>query len=46
MTHGYPYGFPRPAAQGSWNLRVFPLLPEGRCVVRASEAPVVVVPGV
>lgn len=24
MTHGRPYGFLRPATQGSWNLRVFP----------------------
>lgn len=44
MTHVRPYGFLRPAAQGSWSLRVFPFDPEVHRVVRTSEAPAVVVP--
>lgn len=45
MTHGRSYGFLRPAAQGPWNLRVFPFAPEVHRVIWASEAPALVVPG-
>ncbi|MFJ9900519.1 hypothetical protein ACIQPR_45050 [Streptomyces sp. NPDC091280] len=44
MTHVRPYGFLRPAAQGSWNLHAFPSDPQVHRGVRTSDAPTVAVP--